>query len=70
MATTASLKADLVLKETALKDTERTLRFFRSSKDCSPELIKDVEKIISTLKGQISMLERDIAKRENVKKKK
>lgn len=63
-----SMRADLVLKQTALKDAEKTLRFFTRSKDCSPELLKEMKDTIISLRIQIADLEKMI-KKENGKKK-
>lgn len=65
-----SMKADLILKQVALKDAEKTLQFFTRSKDCSPRLKAEVTGIIRALKLEIQELERAISKIENAKKKK
>lgn len=64
------MRADLILKQVALKDAERTLTFFSRSNDCSPDLIKEMRTTIDAIKRDIKELERSIKKAENVKKKK
>lgn len=70
MANLRSLRVDLHLKETALSNSERTLKFLKNSADTNIELIQEVEKIIRQLKQQISDLEKSILKVEGVQKKK
>lgn len=64
-----SMRADLILKQVALKDAERTLTFFSRSKDCSPDLIKEMRSTIDAITREIKELERAIKKAENAKKK-
>lgn len=70
MANLRSLRVDLHLKETALRNSERTLKFLKNSSDTNIELIEEVERIIRQLKQQISGLEKSILKVEGVQKKK
>jgi len=65
-----SAKADLVLKQVALKDAEATLKFFMGSKDCSESLLREIKETIRLLKFEIDQLQRYVSKTENAKKKK
>lgn len=64
MTNLRSMKVDLYLKERALDNSTKLLRFFKRSSGANIEATREIEHTIRSLKFQISELENKIKKAE------